>query len=482
MPAPPSSPPLPTYSQVNWGRTTAAAFALPLTTSLSGLPKYTNFDNNTNTANHPSLFAGYEWSSTASPSHTFPLGDTRRLSTRYADGFSSYSQMSLASLSGTLQGSAPPAPNRTDAGNQARMNTTTFSATLDVPMVPPVTLDYGVTTSFQLSSTLGTDPAATILHPADTTLPPVLTTVGQTPGTVSDMDNATKFWANRMAALGGVDLNRKLTDYRDTTVAANLTKGLAPDNVANNLQAWADRHNLARDIYARLVVATGANAVVNVTTAGTLGSVKVGSTATAKQIEGLRYLAQLAVNIVDQIDGDDVSTAFVWNPVEDLSGTVPAGTPGPFEVVTVTPATLTNATFQHNFNSDSAIQNGVVFGTEKPRLVLNEAYSETANDPADTFDLHPAAMGNPAYGARLPVHSRFWIELMNPGTDPYPGSVAKGPLGDGSVQLAYDTSDVAAPPAGFAPYSPYQVLIVRDGKSARQPGHEGTSQARQHAG
>src|SRR6185295_5706526 len=74
----------------------------------------------------------------------------------------------------------------------------------------------------------------------------------------------------------------------------------------------------------------------------------------------VRWLAQLAVNIVDYIDEDDYLTPFEWAPGE------------------------------------------WVFGTELPRLVVNEVYADVAksDDPSTP-------------GMKID-RVRFWIELNNP--------------------------------------------------------------------
>src|SRR5207248_7668797 len=91
-----------------------------------------------------------------------------------------------------------------------------------------------------------------------------------------------------------------------------------PNNMGNVWQAWADRHNLARDIFARLIIATGALAEVdasgnvrlpqitglNACTLTTSAGLTVSGT--DAEYNALRYLAQVAVNIVDYIDKDDV--------------------------------------------------------------------------------------------------------------------------------------------------------------------------------
>ena len=100
----------------------------------------------------------------------------------------------------------------------------------------------------------------------------------------------------------------------------------------------------------------------------------VSHTATAADYDVLRFLAQLAVNIVDQRDNDDINTPFVWNPIDPTM---------PFDPANFAPMELPNR---------------VVYGVEKPRLVINEAYSEVTNDQATR------GMNTP--GANYEV--RFW--------------------------------------------------------------------------
>jgi len=75
-----------------------------------------------------------------------------------------------------------------------------------------------------------------------------------------------------------------------------------------------------------------------------------------------RWLAQLAVNIVDYRDSDDNMTPFEWATGE------------------------------------------WVYGTEIPKLVINEAYSVVVNDPADIT----------AMTLSQPYQVNYWIELLNP--------------------------------------------------------------------
>ena len=127
------------------------------------------------------------------------------------------------------------------------------------------------------------------------------------------------------------------------------------------------------------------------------------------RFDRLRNLAQLAANMVDYIDSDDISTVFQWN---------------------------------------TSAATDVVYGVEKPRLVINEAYGEVANDPMDAKD----GTGTKPAG---PAHVRFWVELLNP-TQPLktPGA-SVNPIGDGGVPLNYAAQ-------GF---SPYRLEIGRAGSA-----------------
>ncbi|MBY0459768.1 MAG: hypothetical protein K2V38_20810, partial [Gemmataceae bacterium] len=237
-------------------------------------------------------------------------------------------------------------------------------------------------------------------------------------------------WYNIQLALGSVDVNRPLADYRNLNDPINVPnpRPLSATNMGNVAQADADRRQLAKDIFARLIVATGAagqvtfdavnGVVINLpqpTGAAGYALTPLGGGApvnfTQPQYDALRYLAQIAVNVVDYIDNDDVVTVFDWNPS-------PNGL-----AADLAPA---------------AVGDRVVFGVEKPRLVINEAYSEITNDPSDNPNGPPDGMGNPTpLPANSRAHVRFWAELVNPTNTPYlpPNATTFGPLGDGSVSL-----------------------------------------------
>lgn len=390
--------------------------------------------------NHPSLYRADEWqplagSTLAAPfgPFSFPVSDTRRLHARYAAPLDEYRQAALytpAQLvkTGVIGTYGPDSPNpadrlperhRLDPAHAIRRLFTTRSAGFDLPALMAA---YPPPAGAALA--LGAFPA---VHPVLPATYPAQFVPPAGPG--GDFASATDL-RNARAALGPVDLNRPLADYRDdrnaALSAANLTTG------TNARQARADRQNLARDIFARLVVATGANATVDAA-----GSVTIPVGLPPDQFNALRYLAQLAANIVDATDGDDINTMFVWNrrdpamPTQNLPLDVVDAAGGAADVDALVADNATD------------LANRVVFGVEKPRLVVNEAYGELTNDPND-----PLTAGMPAANN---FRVRFWVELANPTSDPQPATATpSGPLGDGSVALRNGAA------------SPYQLVITRE--------------------
>jgi hypothetical protein len=144
--------------------------------------------------------------------------------------------------------------------------------------------------------------------------------------------NSAADWRGLYANFARVNLNRPLTSYP-------IIQG-APFNPNDSLtliqfqQAQSDRQQLAQDIYVRLQKVTGA-----------YDPFDHSALPVPEQLNALRWLAQLAVNIVDFVDPDDVMTPFNWGAVGSPDFTALYG-------------------------------NQWVFGTELPRLVINEAYAE----------------------------------------------------------------------------------------------------------
>ncbi len=429
-PQPPAPPPgsahmLQSVSQVNWDGTNGGIISTPGNGGNSPYATYpsygTGFDDNvqqpSKQINHPSLFNPAEWPAQSGNLRTFSPTDLRRLSGRFGADLDFYQQLDLAKLQAPL---APPtnslisSTNGLDASHRNRLVVTTFGATLDFPGSTPGQVP-GTGTQFQMAGVPSAFPF-------------------NQPGNYNQGSYASP-------PLAPLNLNRPLTDYRnDTTTALN------PMNAANSGAAQQERHNFARDIFARLVLSTGggfapvaggySNGVsvtvyTSTTTVGMAtyqpGDVQLFGPASpgTPQYDALRYLAQLAANIVDYIDNDDVSTLFVWNAANPLNPFDPNAIPG-------------------------AITTGAaVFGVEKPRLVINEVYSEIANAPGEMGTDMMAGPTNPA-------QIRFWVELLNPTSTPYLAGPT-GPLGDGSAQLR-------TPGPGGS--NPYRLQIIRNGGTA----------------
>src|SRR5207237_8102640 len=121
-----------------------------------------------------------------------------------------------------------------------------------------------------------------------------------------------------------------------------------PAEMPQFVQAQQARVQFAKELFDRLrLVTTGTAEDLNTL----LPRLGIASTGPRKpQFDALRWLAQLAVNIVDYIDSDDYITPFNWY-----------GEPG------------TPPSKQH-----------WVFGTELPRLVVHELYVESDNVQTDT--------------------------------------------------------------------------------------------------
>jgi|GEM_PF-1808550 len=442
--APYIAAPLPSYSPVAWTNGVVSFPAYPTGATLTGLPTFTGFQNNdAPVTNHPALFNPTEWPTTAgSPGSTFgtfPLGDIKRLQTRYAGTPYWYGQSQLAPLSTALLGNNVNFPfniaqqqsttntYRLDPAHANRMLFTTRGYDIARPKLVPNFASTG--TLILAANTTNPTPGLYTPKVAYQGLSSYPSPASGTWAAGSDFTAANR-WSNTLAALGAVDLNRPLADYRGN----NTGQPLSQTNMGGQVQADQDRRKLAHDIFVRLAAATGAGGItINLNgtqypTGGT-GSYQYQITATSPstQYDALRYLAQLAVNIVDYIDNDDISTAFVWNPITATAG-------GPTNY-TMDPATdPTNFATTPLGNSPAGqIGLSVVFGHEKTRLVINEAYSEITNDPA-TMPL-PMVVGgvNQPLPANANAHVRFWLELLNPSSMLNP---ATSPMGNGQVSLS----------------------------------------------
>jgi hypothetical protein len=440
------------YARVDWnGAGTAAMVQLPgydparpfasnptwpSTTSTPAGP-YDNSDATIEAPNHPSVYNPYfrdpfRMNSPTQPG-AYPLFDLKRIAGRYSDKYANYTGQTFvgSKFFNDLVQSTLPAPN--NPANSLRQLVTPMSNSFKRPGLAP--------------NFFG-DPAAMLQLAAGATTPtlsarpkfdiPTIIANSGTWGTVDSQTTSPAAFRNLRAVLAGVDLNRPLADYRDpaSRPADPTTQPwpLSPNSVtiASFNAAWLDRQNLAKDIYARLVVATGANASFPDATGYPVPNAGI----TPEQMNALRWLAQLAVNIVDYIDSDDISTAFVWNPTDRNNP------------LSLNPPVTPNPDFD-----PAQLPNRVVFGMEKPRLVINEVYAEVANLQSET-----AAGTTPTQ-----YQVRFFLELLNPGsaeTDPN-NPLYYDATAPGAVPLRY------TPSGSGTPYSCYRVQVFRNAANVR---------------
>jgi hypothetical protein len=415
----------PSYGRVDFdGVSTnpASDRAYAASTNTSPFPVYAKtryFDNTTQSGeltNHPALFNPDFWSSTrmATAGRTFPPFDLLRLGTRYGDQWSRYNQADVAQLAPQYLVSpnypTPANPNpspsgqftTTDPANLVRMLVTTQSSSLYRPEVQ-----------------VPTGAAAGSPAVAPTT------------------------------RLGPIDLNRPLADYRDLTAMVNqpTPTALSPSNMGNAAAAQIARQRFARDVFVRLVALSGLLVpsmtpdafYVNDPTQSDYGYLRFNTTVlTPARLAQFQALAQLAANIVDYIDPDDINTTFTWNPMYPVGGT---------------PTFMVNAVGMPNVGTNAnqlppaSMGSYVVFGTELPRLVVNEAYAELTNNPNDIGQNN----------ATKPFRFKFWLELVNP------LGVADTVLSDGgAARLQYQAGGIS--PNATSTYPVYEVLIAYPNK------------------
>src|SRR5262249_1671687 len=157
-------------------------------------------------------------------------------------------------------------------------------------------------------------------------------------------------WRALDAILGRIDLNRRLTPYplpSPQTLATYNGRFDVSSAAAQFQQAQRDRQKLADDIYRRLLAVTGVADVPEARRA---------NPDPTQDLMPRRWLAQLAVNIVDFIDEDDVSTPFNFYTADD------AGTTD-FDAGALT-------------DDNPELPRYWAFGTELPHVVLNEVLAE----------------------------------------------------------------------------------------------------------
>jgi hypothetical protein len=208
-----------------------------------------------------------------------------------------------------------------------------------------------------------------------------------------------------------INLNRGFVDY---SPVSNANPSWA-NNDPNFGPALQSRQQMAQQIFTVLRTVTGADDPATATP-GT------------PQYDALRWLAQLAVNIVD-------FTSFPG---------VNHNNPAPVDVMTM---------FNWNPAQQGDIRKGWVFGTVLPRLVVNEAYIELDNTQADitSNNMQPTSYDVNCW---VELHNPFPAQTNVPGRMCVPVSYIppSGPSKNGSAKLYC---------VGATPYAAYRFIVAQ---------------------
>ena len=263
-----------------------------------------------------------------SPNWFLPIGDLKKM-------IADFNQLQPGSVIGQLMPNSLTGSN-TSAAARLRHRLTPISFDLDRIGLMPITFNRQ-DDSYQV------------------TTPGVYSSPTSTPRPRNTLSNSP------FAALGQLNLARRLPDYAPTDASGKST------NPAQDEEAQNARDEFAREIFERLLLATDTNFIPK-------SYPPIGSS----QYQAVRFLAQVAVNIVDYLDPDDVMTVFKWIP-----------------------------------NSP----NEWVVGTEVPRLVINEVYTQIYNDKLDNGVSTPPMMKQENRQAKKDYRVSSWVELVNPLAD-----------------------------------------------------------------
>jgi hypothetical protein len=335
-----------------------------------------------------------------------PAGDDRRFAASNLEALLRYGDTGSEALTSELVRLCP----RNFADDRTRRLVTTHSFDRDQPGVSPWVYHYpdDPPQPYQVPAT---DPEQCPVGPPIPFPPLALRKLGVENGEFEDD------WRALDAILGRIDLNRRLTPYplpspqTPATYNGRFDVAAAADQFQ---QAQRDRQKLADDIYRRLFAVTGVAPPARP------------EAPTDAELMPRRWLAQLAVNVVDFIDEDDVSTPFNFYTAIDAGQST-------FDVGALT-------------NGDPELPRYWVFGVELPHVVVNEALIEY-QEPA-----------KPRPGATY--LTKAWVELHNPFLTPPPGTPLQTQDGF-PVRLQVDAlppgqSVIGKPEA----YAPYQVILA----------------------
>jgi hypothetical protein len=396
-------------------------------------------------ANHPAGYVAYKPALyTVNDDHVFLPADMEALLRPNSQGQTSVDTGSSALISKLLR----LCPQNLELGNNAyqRRNwITTISSDLVEPGLSPWVFNP-------------TNPPQYLVNAATPSLPPVGTPISfpsftqrtavpppPNPPAGSDF---TANWRAVSAALGRIDLNRPLPPFPH--MASGATPALVGPNARYDTNpallapngpfqiAMQARQQFAYDIYSRLLLVTGVAPPANP------------ATPTAAELAPRRWLAQLAVNIVDYIDADEISTPFNFYTSAANS-------------YQVTPTTTTIPPFPAG-NPD--VPAYWVFGTELPRVVINEVLGEYTVT-TDLLAAPTAVTG--------PLTVKLWVELFNP--MPLSGTVTATANANTGSPNGLQPQDalpvplyVPAAGGGTTAYNPYQIVIANNNIAANSQG------------
>jgi hypothetical protein len=309
------------------------------------------------TPNHPSIYNVYrpfvDVGTPANSNRAFTASDLAailRLQNQGAEGLPS--DLLTALLPANLGGGGAM-PDGTNAAYR-RLLVTTLSAELDRPSGAPHVWDPAdPTTRYTFKQPNAADPNT--WYASGTGAPfQALANRGTPPPAGSDYDPAT--WKARLPAFK-IDLKRKLEEFPAPT---NGKYDLSNTALAQAVRtAILDRQVLAKDIFDRLILATGAMQPA--------AALAEPGGASSPEFRAVRWLAQHAVNLVDAIDNDEHSTPFQFHTGH------------------------------------------WVFGVEAPRLLINEYFAQWDNDLANVnlnMGVYKQLGGN--------YKVNVWVELHNP--------------------------------------------------------------------
>jgi hypothetical protein len=430
--APPFGPRPPVYGQVDFDGSNEGAGGLP--TGRLGLPG----DGAPPLSCFPLFPPGYGNGSGDVPGSErweHPLlsdpfrrsGDDRTFGAHQLEALLRYGDTNSAALSGELLAQCPV--NFRDP--RRRRLVTTHSFDLDQPGVPPWLFDRdasGYRPAPLAAESPPTGPPVPFpslaLRP---TVPVPPDSDFRTPG--APATDPSVDWRANVSAVGRLNLNRFLPPYphqgqgltADTISAVPLVGyGIRfdagdPAIYQQFLAAQAARQQLADDVYRILLAVTGVAAPQNP------------ASPTDAELAPRRWLAQLAVNIVDLLDKDDLNTPFNSYTARD------AGAPA-FDVGAVSAG-------------NPELPRYWVFGTELPRVVLNEVLAEYHLPDLNTSGTFAV---------------RVFAELFNP-LPAGPPPAATQPQDSLTVLLSITG------PAGPGGYSPYRVVIANTNTSPGGP-------------